>query len=134
MSQPVHVLVVDDDADCRHLLLLLLEAEGYFVTAAADGRLALAALAAPRAVELVILDLAMPVMDGRDFLAAKGSGPHSEIPVIVFSSSPAGGLDALPGVIGVVSKDAGLEALLAAIKASQGDQPLPLAPAGGFNV
>jgi DNA-binding NarL/FixJ family response regulator len=59
------VLVVDDAANLRDLLTLLLEAEDDFVVvgAAADG-----AQAVERAAELrpdvVLLDLAMPVMDG----------------------------------------------------------------------
>ena len=63
------VLVVDDAANLRELLTLLLEAEDDFVVvgAAADG-----AQAVEKAAELlpdvVLLDLAMPVMDGLEAL------------------------------------------------------------------
>jgi DNA-binding NarL/FixJ family response regulator len=59
------VLVVDDAANLRELLTLLLEAEDDFVVvgAAADGAQAVAQ-AAELQPDIVLLDLAMPVMDG----------------------------------------------------------------------
>jgi len=57
------VLVVDDDASIRQMLARTLEAEGYAVSAAADGGGALAAL--ERSVpDIVVLDVAMPGVDG----------------------------------------------------------------------
>jgi len=57
------VLVVDDDASIRQMLARTLEAEGYAVSAAADGGTALAAL--ERSVpDVVVLDVAMPGVDG----------------------------------------------------------------------
>jgi DNA-binding response OmpR family regulator len=60
------VLVVDDDADSRTLLELALSTSGYAVTTAANGRDALDA-ARQRVPGLILLDLAMPVMDGFTF-------------------------------------------------------------------
>ena len=64
-AQRDRVLVVDDAANLRELLTLLLEVEDDFevVGTAADGRQAIdaAALLKP---DVVLLDLAMPVMDG----------------------------------------------------------------------
>jgi DNA-binding NarL/FixJ family response regulator len=59
------VLVVDDAANLRELLTLLLDAEDDFVVvgAAADGEQAVARAAELRP-DVVLLDLAMPVMDG----------------------------------------------------------------------
>ena len=72
-----HILVVEDNADLRGALAMLLESEGHHVIEAADGRLALEALASAIRVRLVILDLMMPVMDGPTFLAHKARGLHA---------------------------------------------------------
>ena len=64
-AQRDRVLVVDDAANLRELLTLLLEVEDDFevVGTAADGAQALR-IAAGLAPDVVLLDLAMPVMDG----------------------------------------------------------------------
>src|SRR5690606_32239345 len=63
------VLLVDDEANIRRMLARLLEAEGYRAVEAAGGDAALAA-AASEEPDVVLLDLAMPGMDG---LAVLGS-------------------------------------------------------------
>lgn len=63
------VLVVDDDPSIRALIRLYLESAGYAVIEAADGRRAMAALDG-QAVDLVILDIFMPEMDGLEVLQA----------------------------------------------------------------
>jgi len=57
------VLVVDDDAPIRRMLERTLAAEGYEVSSAADGGQALAAAEAA-APDLVVLDVALPGLDG----------------------------------------------------------------------
>jgi two-component system response regulator MprA len=57
------ILVVDDDPSVRRMLVRTLTAEGHEVEAAADGGAALAAVER-RAPEAVVLDVAMPDMDG----------------------------------------------------------------------
>ena len=72
MSAPRdRVLVVDDAANLRELLTVLLEVEDDFevVGTAADGQQAIAAAVALRP-DVVLLDLAMPVMDGLQALPA----------------------------------------------------------------
>ena len=69
------ILVAEDQADIRDLLVLNLRSAGYEVTAVADGREALARQT-ERAHELLILDLMMPGLDGLEVckaLRAKGS-------------------------------------------------------------
>jgi DNA-binding NarL/FixJ family response regulator len=63
------VLVVDDAANLRELLTMLLDVEDDFkvVGAAADGRQAID-MAAELQPDVVLLDLAMPVMDGLEAL------------------------------------------------------------------
>ena len=64
-AQRDRVLVVDDAANLRELLTILLEVEDDFevVGSAADGRQAIEA-AATLHPDVILLDLAMPVMDG----------------------------------------------------------------------
>jgi two-component system response regulator (stage 0 sporulation protein F) len=82
------VLVVDDDADIRECITSLLEAEGYATRQAANGLQALDVLedGAPR---LVLLDMRMPVMDGREFLHAFEDRGH-DVPVIVLTAHSEG--------------------------------------------
>ena len=61
------ILVVDDDPSIRALIRLYLESAGYGVVEAADGRRAMAVLGG-QAVDLVILDIFMPEMDGLEVL------------------------------------------------------------------
>ena len=80
MTKP-KILVVDDEASARSGLSRLLEQEGYQVEAAADGVLALEAIAeGPPA--LIITDLKMPNMDGLH-LIAKVRELHPGIPTVV---------------------------------------------------
>ena len=64
-----NVLVVDDDPSIRALIRLFLEAAGYAVIEAADGRRGMRVLD-ETPVELVILDIFMPEMDGLEVLQA----------------------------------------------------------------
>ncbi len=90
-SPPRSVLVVDDDADIRDALSILLEDEGYTVATARDGRDALE-IADSIHPDVVLLDLMMPVMSGWQVLTAmKRSQALRTIPVVVmtaFSNAP----------------------------------------------
>jgi two-component system alkaline phosphatase synthesis response regulator PhoP len=66
MNDEPLVLVVDDDVDSRALLELALIASGYAVTTAVNGLEALRE-ARRQLPKLILLDLAMPVMDGFTF-------------------------------------------------------------------
>jgi two-component system OmpR family response regulator len=76
------VLVVEDDADNRNLVLTVLEDAGYHVTGAATGREALRAIATHRPC-LVLADLMMPDMDGRE-LVIQTRAAHENPPPFVF--------------------------------------------------
>ena len=79
------VLVVDHDPDTRRQMRAVLEEDGWTVAEAGDGREALEriAYAVPR---VVLLDLAMPVMDGFAFLRALRERPGcADVPVVVFT-------------------------------------------------
>jgi two-component system response regulator MprA len=60
---PVAILVVDDDAPIRRMLERTLAAKGYSVSSSADGGSAMAAVERS-APDLVVLDVAMPGLDG----------------------------------------------------------------------
>lgn len=62
------VLIVDDDAEIRELLQMLLEGDGYSVIQASDGPEALAQVS--QDIDLVILDVMMPGMSGYKVCAA----------------------------------------------------------------
>jgi two-component system chemotaxis response regulator CheY len=64
------ILVIEDDDSIRDALEELFASEGYSVAVADNGSSGLAALAVVKPC-LVLLDLMMPVMDGRGFLAAQ---------------------------------------------------------------
>ena len=84
------VLVVEDDLDIRDIVQDLLESEGYDVVPASNGRQALEFLGAVRESAkpaLVILDMMMPLVDGRQVLEAMRRDPHlASIPVLVISA------------------------------------------------
>jgi CheY-like chemotaxis protein len=76
------ILIVDDDEILRDLLAMHLEIEGYDVLAAPDGQEALALLGR-EPVDLVLLDLMMPVMDGVRFIEALSEAPHRPAVVVL---------------------------------------------------
>lgn len=63
MNSLPHVLIVDDDADIRNVLQILLKNK-YFVTEAADGGEAMEYVTAHPETDLIILDVMMPGLDG----------------------------------------------------------------------
>ena len=87
-STPKPVLVVDDHDDSRQLVAAILQKEGYEVVQAANGRQALDFLVSDGKTEpcLILLDLAMPVMSGWEFLTiVKSYHRLASIPVVVTS-------------------------------------------------
>jgi CheY-like chemotaxis protein len=86
-SDANEILVVDDAEEMREMAASILEAHGYLVREAENGRDAIAWLrGAPHLPALVLLDLEMPVMDGWEFLhRLRRSARWSEIPVLVMS-------------------------------------------------
>jgi DNA-binding NtrC family response regulator len=77
------ILIVDDDAQIRKLITAILKREGYDVITAANGRLALQALAS-QVADLVITDLIMPEKEGIETIM-EIKQKHPGIPVIAIS-------------------------------------------------
>lgn len=88
MSQPsTDLLLVEDDPETRDATIDVLQAVGYRVQSAVDGRDALAWLAANESPRLIILDLMMPVMNGWQFRSAQLANPAiAAIPVMLVSA------------------------------------------------
>ena len=87
MSPPTHmftVLVVDDEAAMRALTRRMLEGEGYQVYEAADGVEALATLAQGWPVDVIVTDIRMLCMDGRE-RASRLTMHSPRIPVLFLS-------------------------------------------------
>lgn len=85
---PTRVLVVDDDGATRNIARSLLEKEGYSVSEAADGSEALVYLARGEAFDVMVLDLDMPVLGGREVLkAVRRSVDTSGLPVVVLTGT-----------------------------------------------
>lgn len=79
------ILVVDDEFGNAEVLLLILKEEGYRAVSAANGRQGLEMLSHMK-VDLVILDLMMPIMNGAEMAAAMRASPQfSDIPILMIS-------------------------------------------------
>jgi two-component system, OmpR family, alkaline phosphatase synthesis response regulator PhoP len=77
------ILLVDDEAAIVQSLRYNLEKNGYLVTAAGDGRSAVA-LAASESPDLVILDIMLPLLDGIE--ACKEIRKVSDVPIIMLTA------------------------------------------------
>lgn len=89
MQQEVRVLIVEDEKDIRESLCELLEAEGFVVSQAENGRAALDSLLEAHTLPTVILlDLMMPIMDGEQFRREQLADERlSHIPIVIMSAA-----------------------------------------------
>ena len=78
-----HILVVEDDAQIRNFICFTLEAEGYVCVAAATAEEAMRLMAA-EPIDLMLLDLGLPDLDGTEVIRRLRT--WSEMPVIVVSA------------------------------------------------
>ena len=138
MSEAARVLIVDDDRQMLRAVTTALRARGYNVATATDGEAALEHLAIEQP-DLVLLDLGLPKLDGREVIARLRS--WSEVPVIVLSvresqDEKAGALDA--GADDYVIKPFGTKELLARMRAvlrrAAPDTPQPLIRYGELEI
>ncbi|NTV09357.1 MAG: response regulator, partial [Zoogloea sp.] len=84
MTEPLNILVVEDDAHLRDAVCLTLELAGHQVTGVGDGQAALAALDR-EAFNLVVSDLKMQPMDGLQLLA-EIRGRLPQLPVMLMTA------------------------------------------------
>lgn len=80
------MLVVDDDPLIRRFMRDILEEAGFRIVLASNGQEALVYLASGPPPAVILCDLAMPVMDGREFCERKHADARlAPIPVVVIS-------------------------------------------------
>ncbi len=88
------ILLVEDDADTRLFVRHVLEQRGFVVTEVIDGGEALLALAKEPDYDLMVLDLGIPRLDGRDVLkATRASLTTASLPVVVLTASTEPGME-----------------------------------------
>ena len=107
------MLIVEDDESVREYLRMLLEQAGYSVIAVENGATALAFLRRVR-VDVIVLDLMMPVLDGWTVSDTMQSDPQlAHIPIVVFTAAAD---RAPPGVAATLLKPSTPEDLIATIE------------------
>ena len=79
-----HILVVDDDKNTRRLLQAVLEVENYVVSTASNGEEALKVLDSQH-IDLVVLDIMMPKMDGYEFTQTLREC-NNNLPILMISA------------------------------------------------
>ena len=81
------ILLVEDDAALRDAIRIELESQGLRVLTASNGQEALVIAREGPRPSIILLDLAMPVMDGWEFRAAQVLDPRlASIPVVVLTA------------------------------------------------
>ena len=131
MTDPVRILVVDDEPQIRRFLRTSLSAQGYEVAEVGSGGEALAKLAEDGA-DLVILDLGLPDMDGFEVIEKARKASHAPIVVLSIRGDERGKVKALDlGADDYVTKPFGMDELLARVRTAlrhrlqtQGEAPV----------
>jgi len=132
-SRAPHVLIVDDEPAIRRFLRTSLTGQKYTVSEAGSGQAALDLTGKGAAIDVVILDLGLPDIDGLEIIRTlRGRG--SEIPIVVLSSraDESGKVHALDlGADDYLTKPFGVDELLARVRAAlrhrlqqQGERPI----------
>jgi DNA-binding NarL/FixJ family response regulator len=127
MTEPIRVLVADDQGIVREGLMTLLQsADGIEpVAAAADGAEAIA-LAGRHRPDVILMDLRMPNLDGVEATRqVRAAQPDTEVVVLTTHADEASIIDALrAGARGYLTKDAGIQEIARAVHAAAAHQSL----------
>lgn len=85
-ASAAHALIIEDNEHTAYLLRFMLERAGYAVTLAGNGRDAARLLDQDIGVDIELLDLMLPYVDGFELLTQMRERPHwQHVPVIVVS-------------------------------------------------
>ena len=84
MDDSIRILVVDDEADIRRIIRILLESRGYRVLEAPNGRLAVETIRKEPDVDLILLDIMMPELSGIE--ASREIRSISSAPILFLTS------------------------------------------------
>jgi CheY-like chemotaxis protein len=96
----VKVLVVDDESNMRSLIGMILKSAGFEVVEAAHGAAALERVRDSRP-DLLVTDLMMPVMNGRELIERLRADPETaSIPIVVVSANSSSVVTAADAVLG----------------------------------
>ena len=107
------LLIVEDEEDLRASLQEYLEDQGHRVTTAANGQEALDAMTGGEVPCLVVLDLLMPVLNGREvYDRMQQDARLAQVPVIVSTSDPS----RAPSGVPTLPKPIDLRRLLAEVQ------------------
>ena len=87
-ARSIHVLLVEDNEINRVVAREMLEAEGHIVTEAHNGKMALE-LTENQHFDLIMMDISMPVMDGRAATRAirASHGPSAQTPIVALTAN-----------------------------------------------
>jgi DNA-binding NarL/FixJ family response regulator len=121
VSSPIRVVLIDDSDDLRLLVGMALEREPDFtiVAEAPDGESGVAAVAAHKP-HLVLLDIAMPVMDGLQALTLiREESPGSIVVMLSAFTGSSGAVDRAKalGAHGYIEKGQGVPAMISDLRA-----------------
>lgn len=118
------ILVVEDDQAIADVVGEVLVDAGYQAVLARDGADALGQLAALGEPSVILLDLLMPRLNGREFLGLRGQRYSASIPIVAFSAVPHE-LVATGQVDAVLPKPCDLDELAALVRRFSGAAPEP---------
>ncbi len=115
----VRILVVEDDPQNLYLVKFLLEKSGYEVLVATDGEAAVSVARTER-LDLVLMDMLLPRMDGHDATRLIKKDPGLELPVVALTAcSMKGDREAIlqAGCDGYISKPIDPERFVSEVEA-----------------
>jgi CheY-like chemotaxis protein len=115
---PAEILVVEDNADAREILLLILKDQGFKVIAAEDGQAALEVIKSQRP-DLIITDIEMPNLDGVGLIKELRKQPAmADVPILIMTAYQGRIVsDAIKaGADAVTNKPVGLETIITLVK------------------